>query len=358
MAIITRTCRAGWRRPRMPVRACSSCAVASALRVLPPAFVDKLRCMLPEEQVHSVLSGMEVPRNVAFRINLLRAVQPDDTLAQLRGQGLDVQPAGWCANAFLVPAHQRAQLLASTCHARHEVYVQSLPSMAAALALQPQPGERVLDLCAAPGSKTSHIAMLMRNEGELVANDRSRARFFKLQRLLADLGARAQLENRDGVRLARRFPQHFHRALVDAPCSGEGRFRVQEPESYADWRPAKVMRLRGEQRALLHAAVDAVQPGGVLVYATCTLSPEENELVLARALEVYAGQLRIEPLPVRIPGALAGLTEWRRKQLPPEVGLACRVLPSSDMEGFFLARLRKLGPGEVGGAGGVRCRGV
>ncbi len=256
--------------------------------------------------------------------------------------------AGPWPEALRIPGEHRTALLQHPLWARGAIYLQSLSSQAAALALDPQPGEEIVDLCAAPGSKTSHIAALMRS-GTLVANEVSKGRTFKLRAVLDQLGVsgREGLDLRvrtgDGVRF-RGHRASFDRILVDAPCSGEGRFHLHDPASWQGWGPRKIKGTASKQKALLHAALDATRDGGVVVYATCTLAPEENEAVLARALRRYEGQVQLEELPVALPTALPALTSWQGKEFPPVLAaLARRIPPGPDWDGFFLARLRRLG---------------
>ncbi len=216
------------------------------------------------------------------------------------------------------------------------LYIQSPSSMAATVALDPQPGESVLDLCAAPGSKTTHIAA---RGADVVANELSRNRSFKLRAVLKQAGAQAQVWTGAGERLGHRNPARFDRVLADVPCSGEGRFHVDDPASFAGWTPKKVKRLASLQKALLHSAIDACRPGGVVVYSTCTLSPAENEGVLARALKRYEGRIEIEELPMSLPGALPGITEWTNKPWPEQIQRARRLIAGPVFDGFFLARI-------------------
>ena len=180
----------------------------------------------------------------------------------------------------------------------------------------------------------------MKNSGHLVAVDVSRPRQYKLREVLRILGATAECICAHGERWARGHPAMFDRVLVDAPCSGEGRIHLGDSAANEDWTLGKVRRLASLQKALLHSAIDALRPGGTLVYSTCTFAPEENELVLARALERYAGRIEIIPLHFDLPHAQPALTEWNQKPLDSSIANARRIFPP--FEGFFIARLRKL----------------
>ena len=301
--------------------------MARALRVLPPDRHDALRASLVD------------PRPVWLRANTLRASA--EAIAEALAIDFDVAPGPW-PEALSVPPEQRAAVLRHPLHRNGTVYAQSLSSQAASRVLDPQAGEDVLDLCAAPGSKTGHIAALM-GAGCLVANEVSRGRTYKMKDVLERLGVlRAEgldvrVRTGDGVRF-RGQQDCFDRAIVDAPCSGEGRFHVNDPASWATWSVKKVKACASKQKALLHAAIDAVKPGGVVVYATCTLAPEENEGVLARALKRYP-TIALEP--VALGGALPALEEWGGKRYPAAIAAnARRIAPGGPWDGFFLATLR------------------
>jgi 16S rRNA (cytosine1407-C5)-methyltransferase len=212
--------------------------------------------------------------------------------------------------------------------------------MAATLALDPRPGERVLDMCAAPGSKTTHIGALMENTGELVANDLSRARSHRLRAVLDQLGVSAEVRTGPGEKIGHRNPATFDRVLVDAPCSGEGRMRKEDPRSFSNWRGTLPKRLSSRQKSLLHSAIDAVKPGGVIVYSTCTFAPEENELVLTRALERYGDRVELDEVPVTLPDSLETVREFNGRTIAA-LPRAIRLAPPN-MDGFFIARLRRI----------------
>jgi len=308
---------------------------------LPPAFVERLGRILAPADRDRALAWHAAPRPVSFRVNRLRAADAEVD-AELAAAGLAGEPVAWCPGARVLVRGTLRELQATAAHAEGRLYVQGLSSMAVPLVLAPRPGERVLDVAAAPGSKTTQIAALMEGRGELVANDKSRRRFFKLKAVLDAQGVRcARLLQRPGESLGRAFPGAFDRVLLDAPCSGEGRFRSGDPASWSDWKPAKVRRLASEQGRLLRAVAGTVAPGGVLVYSTCTYAPEENERVVARFLKRADGAWRLEPIELELANRRPGRTEWRGRPLGAELERAVRIVPDGAMEGFFVARLRR-----------------
>ncbi|MEK7092222.1 MAG: RsmB/NOP family class I SAM-dependent RNA methyltransferase, partial [Patescibacteria group bacterium] len=136
----------------------------------------------------------------------------------------------------------------------------------------------------------------------------------------------------------------FDKTLVDVPCSMEGRFCTLDEKSYSDWSLKKVKELVSMQRFLLRAGVSATKVGGLIVYSTCTLAPEENEGVVNWILEKEKGAVRVEETNVGLPSVQSGITGWNGKSFDPSLKYALRVLPSVTMEGFFVALLRKTKP--------------
>lgn len=309
---------------------------------LPEAFVARLCEIFPEETCRTIVDSYERPSVTAFRINTLLA-QTQPVLDELTVLGLHVHAVPWYAEAFWVEHDQREKLLASRPYQLHHIYVQGLSSMVPPLVLDPRPGERVLDLTAAPGSKTLQIAYLMGGLGEIAAVEYVRSRFFRLRDNLSAQGAgfvRTFLKN--GEHVWRNRPEYFDRVLLDAPCSSEGRFDLNDPESLAYWSPKKIKEMAGKQRRLLFSAVQSLRPGGVLVYSTCTFAPEENEVLIDSMLQKFGDALRVVPTGLDLPNLCEPLTEWKRKTLRPDLRHARRILPDGIMEGFFVCKIEKI----------------
>ena len=211
--------------------------------------------------------------------------------------------------------------------------VQTLPVMA----LDPQPGEAILDLCAAPGGKATFIAARMRNQGTLVANEPSGRRQMSL---LANINRLGVLNTMITAYQGENFPMgtKFDRVLVDAPCSAEGTLRKESSlQNGASERT--IFRLARLQKRLIVRAFDLLAPGGVLVYSTCTFAPEENEAVVAHLLQERPAQV----LPFNIPiESSSGLTEWLSEPFPAEIQHCVRVYPHHlNSGGGFLARITR-----------------
>ncbi len=309
---------------------------------LPAAFLARLREIVSEENYEAVLTTFAAPRATSFRVNTLRA-ETRAVVRALEAAGLTLHPAPWKDDAFWVAPAERAALLASAPYREEQIYVQNLASMAPAWVLAPAPGERVLDLAAAPGSKTLQMACRMHNEGEIAAVEVVKGRFFKLRANLEAQGAtNVRTFLQDGTRVWRYRPEHFDRVLLDAPCSTEGRFHLSDPASYTYWSPRKIKEMARKQRRLLFSAVQCLKPGGVLVYATCSFAPEENEAILDKTLRTFGDALHLEPLGLDLPAMQPPLAQWQGKSFRHNLSEARRLLPTDVMEGFFLAKIRKV----------------
>lgn len=216
--------------------------------------------------------------------------------------------------------------------------------MAVVEALAPKPGERILDLCAAPGGKTTQIAGKMQGEGLLVANEVIGERARILSQNVERMGiANCVVCSEKPERLAALFPAFFDRVLVDAPCSGEGMFRKEEA-ARGEWSEDAVIMCAQRQASILREAAKLVKPGGILVYSTCTFSPEENEGTISAFLQEHASY-HIE----EIPGGesfTSGRPDWLEDELPG-IERSRRLWPHRLAgEGHFIARLRRDGKTE------------
>jgi len=224
-----------------------------------------------------------------------------------------------------------------------EFYVQDLASMLPALALDPQPGEHVLDLGAAPGSKTSQIAAMMKGRGRIVAVDNHSERLDSLRKIMRRTGAEYCVEPvlADATRLLPGYREQFDRVLVDAPCSSEGiiRYRLHK---LLEWSLMSVYRLTRIQKGMLFSGYEALKPGGVLVYSTCTYAPEENEAIVQALLDRYPDASVEETLLPENVKTRNGKTQWLHETYHEDLGKAVRIYPQdNDTIGFFLAKIKK-----------------
>ena len=286
--------------------------------MLPEAFLERMKTQLGEEYP-AFLASLERPRAVALRFNPLKGEPPELDFVR---KGVPWEPRGYYYDPDARPG----------LHPFHEAgvyYLQEASAMAPVALLDPQPGERVCDLCAAPGGKSTQIAGRMLGEGFLLCNEINPKRAKILSRNVGRLGiANALVANEHPDRLAEKFPGFFHRVLIDAPCSGEGMFRKEEA-AVTDWSVETVQMCANRQREILRSGAALVRPGGRLVYSTCTFAPEENEETVAAFLAEHPD---FYPEPLDVPwfvrGENSSVRLWPHKLLG---------------EGHFAAVLRRKG---------------
>lgn len=244
--------------------------------MLPQEFLQRIHLQLGEEY-EAFLQSYERPRAVGLRLNPLKGEAPPLPFA--------LEPVPWAKDGYYYQSGERPGL-----HPWHEAgvyYLQEPSAMAPAPLLAVQPGERVLDLCAAPGGKSTQLAAFMQGRGLLVCNEYSPKRAKILSQNIERMGiANALVLNETPAALAVRFPGYFDKILVDAPCSGEGMFRKEEA-ALTDWSEETVALCAARQLDILRCAGKMLRPGGRLVYSTCTFAPEENEGVIAAFLALH-----------------------------------------------------------------------
>ena len=244
--------------------------------MLPEAFLSRMKDQLGDGYP-AFLESLERPRAVALRFNPLKGERAELPFVQ------DQVP--WEPEGFYYDPEARPGL-----HPYHEAgvyYLQEASAMSAVALLDPQPGERICDLCAAPGGKTTQIAGRMMGEGFLLCNEINPKRAKILSRNIERMGvANALVTNEHPATLAERFEGWFDRVLIDAPCSGEGMFRKEEA-AVTDWSLETVAMCARRQAEILHSGAQMVRPGGRLVYSTCTFAPEEDEGAVEEFLRTH-----------------------------------------------------------------------
>lgn len=302
------------------------------------ALLGHLGRLLPDpRRADDFRRAMVAPPTTDVRVNRLLP-RADAVAAALRTVA---EPVPWCADAFALPAALGARIGHCLEYRLGAVYVQAKATTLAVAALDPQPGERVLDLAAAPGGKATQIAAAMANTGVLVANEPRAKRLTALVGNLERCGVHnAIVASTPGSLLARWFHNVFDRVLLDAPCSGDG-ILCKDRHLLAYWSPEDARRKGLEQIGLLRAAFHMLRPGGRLVYSTCSLSTEENEDVLLGLERRFPGQVEVLPVPRFAGGALAPAVG---SSYPGAYARVTRVWPHEhETEGAFVALLGKRG---------------
>jgi len=306
---------------------------------LPQEFLKKLQNLYPG-QYPSIAHTFLQKKHPAFRVNYAKT-----DLVGLRRliieQHVRCRELTFPKGAFVLLMPLR-DFQTKAIYTNGFVYVQNVSSMLPALALEPQNTDTILDLCAAPGAKTTQMYSLA-PQAKLVACEKNRPRYYKLLANLKQQGAEtAQVELIDSIWVRKKFPEYFTKILADVPCSAEGRFLVSDPKSFRYWKQQKVKEMEHKQKKLMHSAFYALQEGGTLVYSTCTFSPEENEEVVDWMLNKFKDQLQMQPLSLPFANAVPAFAKWGEKKYSQSVTLARRIIPNDTMEGFFIAKLKKI----------------
>lgn len=316
--------------------------MTESIAQLPEDFQNLLNQILDERQKATVLDSFQKTKAFYVHLNPLRQA-PQETLCQLKADGFTLIPVENYPNAFKVPYLERSGMTHHPYAESGIIYLQNLSSMVAPALLAPKPGETVLDLAAAPGGKTLQLATFMDNQGQLSAVEPVKKRFFKLKENLSRCGVEiAKCYMTDGRTVGYKCPERFDKVLLDAPCSSEARFDLNDPQSMSHWSMRKVKECSRKQMKLIEAAFHSLKPGGVLVYSTCSFSPEENELIVNKLLKKYRDQVELVEIPQSWPNAMPGLTAYNGKELNPELRKTLRILPNGEMDGFYCAKLIKL----------------
>jgi NOL1/NOP2/sun family putative RNA methylase len=329
-----------------------------------PLFVERINELLKDEKDNKTYWEIlkEEPVN-SIRCNTLK-ISPEKLIEKLKEKDWIIsQPWKEYPEVIIVegkkPTGKESEILNEKKLAKLEpgelgrslehllgyYYIQELSSMLPVIAMNPKEGELYLDLCAAPGSKTTQAAAKMNNRGTIIANEVSMGRMRILASNLERCGVTNTIITRkEGRALSKNLEKtnlKFDKILVDAPCSGEGTIR-SSPKTYLMWNPKTIQSLSHLQKQLFRKSFEKLKVGGEMVYSTCTHAPEENEEVVSSILEELEGQIEIIKfkLPIK---TRPGITQWKNKTYNEKVKLSKRIYPQdNNTEGFFVSKFRRI----------------
>jgi 16S rRNA (cytosine1407-C5)-methyltransferase len=267
-------------------------------------------------------------------------------LTQTRGWKL--QEIKGLEDTYFVNNRDKSEVADTQEYEEGKFYIQDLSSILSIYILDPKEDDDILDLAAAPGSKTTLISALTDNQARIVANDIDQERIGRLNNVLHQFGAKnVKVTNKDGNLLGRIYPNHFDRVILDAPCSGEGRIYLAGRNPLRFWSIKMVNAMVKKQKKLIESAFEALSIGGTLVYSTCTLEPDENEGVVTHLLNKY-DNARMEEIefvkdlePLLTDKITEGITKWSGNTYHQEVAKSVRIIPSPEMMGFYIAKITK-----------------
>lgn len=291
----------------------------------------------------SILATHYLDRKKTFRINNLIDPNPNRALEMLRAEGIEYRELD-IKGLYLV-TNELIQLSRTQAFAKKLIYIQEASSFLPVLELDPQGEEKILDMCASPGSKTSLIQSITNNLAQVVAIEKSRNRFFTLKENLKVNGVmNVNVINFDANRLVfikPEFTNYFDKILVDAPCTTESKINLNEEDSLREWKPSNARDISKLQRGLLNSAFKMLRKNGTLIYSTCTHSTEENEEVVNWFLKKNPNA-KLMDVDLELDSLEQGVTETKNKKLNPEIIKSVRVIPDQEFTAFYLAKITKL----------------
>lgn len=312
-------------------------SITEIKRRLPEEFMNELYEVYTPVTVDKILLGMTDDRFVTLRVNTIK-YNIYDLMNRFKDENIKFERVPWFKEALIIKNAKEKDIQKLDIYEKGYIYFQSLSSMVPPLVLNPKPGESVLDMTAAPGSKTTQLAMLMENKGYILANELDKIRCERLKFNVQTQGANdiVNVINRRGEKLGDEYGEMFDKVLLDTPCSGEGRFIVTSPLTYRNWSKRNVNDLVKLQKKLFASSYKALKRGGELVYSTCTINRDENEYILDWALKNFG--VKLIDIEIQIKDSIKGNCEGLDKSIEK----AIKILPSKTMEGFFVAKFIKL----------------
>ena len=310
-----------------------------------PEFEARMNSLLKDEEDRK--SYWEIIHKEAIdsvRCNTLK-ITPEELIKKFKEKGWEVkQPFEEYPEIMIIETELKpGELGRNKDHILGYYYVQEISSMLPILTLKPSENDSFLDLCASPGSKTTQAAAMMKNKGNILANDNNLGRMVILASNLEKCGvSNVLVTKRDGVQLCRKLKKidfEVNKILVDAPCSGEGTIR-SSPKTLLMWNEKLYPSFQNQQKILASNALELLQVDGEMIYSTCTHAPEENEEVVQFLLDNYDIEIEQINLPLK---TREGISEWKEKKFSDEIKKCVRIYPQdNNTEGFFVCKIRKL----------------
>ena len=297
---------------------------------IPTFLIEMLNKQYGEEKANQILNGYQKERTVSIRVNTLKS-DINRILGELSKEGIEYEKVPWYKDAVVIKNVKENLIQSLEIYKNGEIYLQSLSSMLPPLILDPKPNTDILDMCSAPGGKTTQMAALSENEAHITACEINHIRTERLRYNIEKQGANCIYIMQKDSRYIDNFFS-FDKILLDAPCSGSGTINTNNPKLSDIFTTKLIKKSISSQLALLKKAINILKPGGEIVYSTCSILACENEDIINKALlgsntEIipidFNGKEYLPLLPVKIPGTLC-------------------VCPDEFFEGFFIAKIRKI----------------
>lgn len=312
-------------------------SIGDVKKRLPQEFLDNLYNEFTPGTADKILMGMATERLTSLRVNTIK-YNVHELMNYFKEINIKFERIPWYKDGLIIKNARERDIEKLDIYKQGYIYLQSLSSMVPPIILGPKEGEKILDLTAAPGSKTTQIAAMMNNKGLILANELNKIRSERLAHNVKLLGADiVSVVTGRGEKIDTVYNEYFDKVLLDAPCSGEGRFIINNNSTYKSWNENEVLTLAALQKKLIESGYKALKTGGILVYSTCTLNILENEKVVDFAIKNL--KLQIVKPEIEINGVMQAFNDNMDKSLSK----AMRILPSKDMEGFFICKFKKQG---------------
>lgn len=311
---------------------------------LPREALEQFEKIFSQSEYNKLLLAFRHKGHTTFRINSLKTTG-SEIIREMQQNKFHYHNIAFIPQAFLV-SEKANKILNSPLVKEGKIYLQSISSMLPPLILNPQKDQTILDIAAAPGSKTSQLAAMMNNTGHITAVEPDFIRLQKLKHNLEHLGVTNVHVVADYGENIHKLDQKFDKVLADLPCSGEGRFNIYDRASYSQWRPNIVPKLARLQKKILKSAILTTKIGGEIVYSTCTLNIEENEKVVQSMLMNTDFQIEIMNIAPRfmdLAEQIPAVLQWEGQTFSPEIKKALRLIPSERLEGFFICKMKRTG---------------
>ena len=297
------------------------------LNKIPEFFIEKLENQYGKEITNQILDGFNKDKKVTIRINTLKA-NKEEILTELKNANIDYEFVNWYEDALVINNAKEFDLQNLEIYKDGKIYLQSLSSMLPPLFLEPKEGSDILDMCAAPGGKTSQISALTNNKSNITACEMNNIRYERLKYNMEKLGVKnINIMKKDSRILDDFFA--FDNILLDAPCSGSGTINFNDDNTYKNFSLELVNKTCKLQRTLLNKAVKLLKKGNTMIYSTCSILQEENEDIVQNVLN----QNNVEVVPIEMNEIPV---------LPSKIEGAICVMPNELFEGFFVVKLRKI----------------
>lgn len=300
-------------------------------------YYNYINKQFPSSISQKIVNGFNKKRFTTFRVNTLKT-EIDNAIQRLKEEKIEFKKSSFFNNAYYFIDLNESKALKLSLIREGLIYLQSFSSMLPAYLIDPKENEVILDITAAPGSKTTLLSALSNNKAIIYANEKDKIRFERLQHNIDLLGCKVNLLNEKAEILDEKFHNNFDKVLVDAPCSGEGRFLKNDKKEYVKWSEKEVEKYSNLQKKILNSALKTLKDGGFCVYSTCTLNKIENEKVLEDISKHYElDTFKNSEIFKNIPDVYVEYIYLKKVKLP-----IYRILPSQFFEGFTITFFNKI----------------